>query len=237
MVSVCIATYNGEKYIEAQIKSILDQLNQDDEIIISDDSSTDKTLDIIRNLFDPRIKIFKDNTFHSPTFNFENALKQAKGEIIFLADQDDIWFPDRVSKAVMALKTSNIDCVICNRIIIDHNGNSNGEPIIQNDFTKIPFWKVLYHNPYIGCCMAFNRALLDKALPFPKNLPMHDLWIGLLAHKNKRSGFIPTPLIGYRRHGNNVTTGKSPYSVAYRILFRLRLVIQLWIRSHRKYKK
>ena len=234
MISVCVATYNGERYIETQIRSILDQLNKDDEIIISDDSSTDRTLDIIRSFNDSRIKLFEGNKFPSPTFNFENALKHAKGDFIFLSDQDDIWLDGRVSEAVAALKTSNIDCVICNRIIIDQNGDSNDEPVVSSDFTKSPFWKVLYHNPYIGCCMAFNRLLLDRALPFPKNLPMHDLWIGLLAHKNKRVGFIPTPLIGYRRHGNNVTTGKSPYSVIYRVLFRLRLVRQLWSRFHRK---
>ncbi|MDE5758415.1 MAG: glycosyltransferase, partial [Allobaculum sp.] len=91
MISVCIATYNGERYIETQIRSILDQLNEDDEIIISDDSSTDRTLDIIRSLNDSRIKLFAGNKFHSRTFNFENALKQATGDFIFLSDQDDIW--------------------------------------------------------------------------------------------------------------------------------------------------
>ena len=107
------------------------------------------------------------------------------------------------------------------------------EVVISNDFTKKSFIKVLIHNPYIGCCMAFSRKHLDLALPFPKNLPMHDLWIGLLAHKLKTIAFIPEPLIGYRRHGENVTTGKSPYSLFYRLFYRVRLISQIYKRLHR----
>ena len=90
MISVCMATYNGEKYIEEQLKSILSQLGENDEVIVSDDSSTDNTLAIVESFNDVRIKIFPNNKFHSPIFNFENALKQATGDYIFLSDQDDV---------------------------------------------------------------------------------------------------------------------------------------------------
>ena len=91
MVSVCLASYNGEKFIKQQIDSILCQLGKHDEIIISDDSSTDRTVQIIKNYNDPRIKLIEDCKFQSPIFNLENALKQAKGDYIFLSDQDDFW--------------------------------------------------------------------------------------------------------------------------------------------------
>ena len=75
MISVCMATYNGEKYIKEQLSSILSQLSEKDEIIVSDDSSTDKTVEIIESFQDKRIKILKNNKFRQPNLNFENALK------------------------------------------------------------------------------------------------------------------------------------------------------------------
>ncbi|MCM1140407.1 MAG: glycosyltransferase family 2 protein [Muribaculum sp.] len=229
MISVCLAVYNGEKYIREQLQSILEQLSENDEVIISDDGSKDKTVDIILSFNDPRIRVFLNSEEHGPVGNFENALKQATGEHIFLSDQDDIWLDGRVSLAVDALK-AGAACVICNRNLIDKNGITISENVIKEDFTKYPFWKVLLHNPYIGCCMAFTKRHLELCLPFPKSLPMHDWWIGLLAHKQKKVKFIEAPLISYRRHGNNVTTGKSPYTFLQRIVFRVRLHRQLYKR-------
>lgn len=91
MISVCMPTYNGEKFIRIQLESILSQLGNDDEIVISDDSSTDKTVEITKSFNDSRIHLLENNTFHSPIYNLENALKNAKGDFIFLSDQDDEW--------------------------------------------------------------------------------------------------------------------------------------------------
>lgn len=91
MISVCIATYNGEKFIKQQLTSILEQLAPADEIIVSDDNSKDNTRNIIEELNDGRIKIIDGPGMSSPTKNFEQALKHAKGDYIFLADQDDVW--------------------------------------------------------------------------------------------------------------------------------------------------
>ena len=85
MISVCMATFNGEKYIEEQINSILLQLGKEDEIIISDDGSTDNTLDIIRELNDERIKLYQNNKQHGYAHNFENALIHASGDYIFFS--------------------------------------------------------------------------------------------------------------------------------------------------------
>ncbi len=86
-ISVCMATHNGGRYLRQQLESILRQLGPDDEVVISDDSSTDNTLAIINCFADPRICTLTNNTFSSPIFNFENALKHATGEIIVLSDQ------------------------------------------------------------------------------------------------------------------------------------------------------
>ena len=96
MISVCMATHNGERFIREQIVSILRQLGPMDEVVVSDDSSTDGTTQVLRSLSDGRIRILH----HQPrriTDNFENALKSAKGDYIYLADQDDIWVDGRVA--------------------------------------------------------------------------------------------------------------------------------------------
>ena len=110
MISVCVATYNGEKFIREQIESILCQLSSDDEIIVSDDGSTDGTIVIINCIGDKRIRIIEGPRKHSPTFNFENALKEAKGDYIFLADQDDVWKTNKVEVCMKWLQ--KYDCVV-----------------------------------------------------------------------------------------------------------------------------
>ena len=130
MISVCMATYNGERFIKEQIDQILPQLSQDDELIISDDGSTDRTLEIIASYKDERIKVFhhqkKGNKYYPTlslcysTSNFENALQQAKGDYIFLSDQDDIWEKNKVKICVELLR--NYDYVIHNFSVINENG-------------------------------------------------------------------------------------------------------------------
>lgn len=233
MISVCMATYNGEKYLKEQIDSILTQLSDNDELIISDDGSTDNTLKIIARINDSRIVLLQNQHKHGPVGNFENALKRAKGDYIFLSDQDDVWIPGKVASSIETLSRNNVECVVSNRVLIDETGAGNDIPVNNCEFTKFPFLKVLSHNPYIGCCMAFTKAHLNLALPFPQSIPMHDLWIGLLAHKQKKVRYLDKPLIKYRRHANNVTTGKSPYSIYYRVSYRIRLLIDIIKRLNR----
>ena len=121
MISVCIATYNGEKFIKEQIDSILRQLSLDDEIIVSDDGSTDDTISIIISIDDKRIRIIEGPRKHSPTLNFECAMKEAKGDYIFLADQDDVWKPNKVEVCFKWLQ--NYDCVVSDAEVTDSNLN------------------------------------------------------------------------------------------------------------------
>lgn len=216
-----MATYNGEKYIKEQIDSILKQLGSDDELIISDDGSKDETINIIISINDQRIHVYQNQNKLGPIKNFENALKHAKGDYIFLSDQDDIWMPNKVEKCIEVLKQQEINCVVTNKIIIDKNGIPDGFSNIKYDFTKFSFLRVLTKNPYMGCCMAFNRQLLSICIPFPDKIPMHDIWIGLIAHLKKSVKFIEDPLIAYRRHSNNVTADKSPYSIFTKCKFRI----------------
>ena len=204
MISVCMPTYNGEKFIRIQLESILSQLGNDDEVVISDDSSTDKTAEIIKSFNDSRIHLLENNSFHSPIYNLENALKNAKGDFIFLSDQDEEWAVDKVSVCMEKLK--DCDLLIHDADIVDGNGNQTAESFFKLNHTKSGKFYNLLKNGYLGCCMCFSKKLLNQFLPFPKKLPMHDIYIGNFAAFNGyRIKFIEDKLIHYRRHGNNAS--------------------------------
>ena len=237
MISVCIPTYNGGKFIRLQLESILSQLSNDDEVIISDDSSSDNTLEIINSFQDKRIRVFSNNTFHSPIYNLENALKQAKGDYIFLSDQDDEWKLNKVTVVMEHLK--NAELVVHDAEVVDGERNLSFNSFYELNHTKYGKFYNLLKNGYVGCCMAFNRHVLEACLPFPKNIPMHDLWIGNVAAFNcGRVLFIKDKLLSYRRHGNNasITGEKSHRSIYARISDRLS-IIQNILRLRRNIKE
>ena len=222
-----MATYNGAQYIHRQIASILAQLHSEDELIISDDSSQDGTLAIIRSFEDPRIRLHPGQTFRSPVYNFEHALSEATGEIIFLADQDDVWLAGRVDRALEVLK--RVHLVACDALLVDR-----GEQPLHSTLSSIyPFQTGLIRNfvrnSYTGCCMAFRKEVLAAALPFPARLPWHDWWIGLLAEALFSTTFLREPLLLYRRHETNAspTGGKSPYGLRHAMETRMRLLLPL----------
>jgi glycosyltransferase involved in cell wall biosynthesis len=220
-ISVCIATYNGEKFIKEQLDSILIQLNFDDEIIISDDSSTDRTIEIIESYNENRIKLLKNNTFCNPIFNIENALKLVKGDYIFLADQDDIWFATKVQ--TMLKYFEKYDMIVSDCVVMDEKGGVIYESFFELNKSKSGFANNLLRNGYIGCCMALKRKVLEKSIPFPKDIPLHDLWLGFIAEVFFEPIFIKEKLIYYRRHQNafSYTGGKSKFSFLKKISFRI----------------
>lgn len=242
MTSVCMAAYNGERFIKEQIDSILCQLSPDDELIISDDGSTDRTLEIIASYNDARIKLLhhKKNpklakvkcscNFYYATENFENALKEAKGDYIFLSDQDDVWLPEKKDRMIACLEKSGADCAMCNFSLIDENGVKTGNLGFEKNPNLHSLVSKILRSRLIGSSMAFKKEVLDFALPFPKNLIAHDLWIGCLA---KKMIFVDEPLTLYRRYGGNVSsgTGKSPNSFFYKIVYRLKFLQLVLVRK------
>lgn len=213
MVSVCIATYNGEKYLREQIDSILNQLHDDDEIIVSDDGSTDSTIQILESYQDDRIRIFVNTGIHGVNANFENALANATGEYIFLSDQDDVWLPGKVEACIEALKDA--DCVVHDCFVTDQNLQVTGDSFFKERNSGKGFWKNIYKNTYLGCCMAFKKDIIADVLPIPKTTAFfHDNWIGCMADLKYRLVFIPFKGILFRRHGNNTssTSKTSSYS-------------------------
>lgn len=229
-ISVCMATRNGEKYIGRQMESILKQLEDEDEVIVSDDSSTDRTIGIIQNFSDERIKLFEHNTFLSPVYNFENACKKATGENIVLADQDDIWLDNKIEivRRKLAEKKGQIYTIMMDGEIIDEKDKSQGETLFGMVKVGKGIMKNIYRNCYVGCSMAFTRDLLKVALPFPPHIPMHDSWLGILSEIFGEVEFVPEKTIKYRRHAVNesfrkrsvITQVRWRYFLAYQLLHR-----------------
>ena len=221
MISVCIATYNGARYIGEQLASILKQLSAEDEVVVSDDGSTDGTLDIVRSFNDRRIRTVDGPRRHSPTLNFEWALRNAKGEYIFLADQDDVWLEGKVRRCVEELQMC--DCVVSDARVTDSLLNTTSESLFQlMHVRRGRLSNLLWRNGYTGCCMAFKREVLSKALPFPTDIPMHDIWIGNVAAFCGRLHFIDDRLLLFRRHDATAScNGKgSTYSLWQKLSFR-----------------
>lgn len=234
-ISVCMAAFNGELYIREQIESILKQLKVDDELIISDDNSTDKTSDIVREINDPRIKFIVNNGEKGYAKNFENALKQSSGDIIFLSDQDDVWVENKVE--VLLKHLENSDMVISNAKIVD----SKLQVINDSHFllynVEKGFWKNFLKTRYIGACMAFKREVLLKALPFPKQQKYcaHDYWLTIIGEAYFKVSLENRPLLLYRRHGGNASSGGSisqnPF--LFKVFVRLYCVFNLLTRMRK----
>lgn len=207
-ISVAMATYNGEKYLKDQLDSILSQLNNNDEVIISDDGSIDKTRIIINSYKDKRIKLI-DGPKKRVKQNFANAIKSCNGKYIFLSDQDDIWMDNKVEKVIETFENNKCVCVVHDCLVFDNESNNT----IYDSFYKFRksgkgILKNIWKNTYIGCCMAIDSNIKEKILPIPNDIEMHDQWIGILSEKLGKSIFINDKLIKYRRHNDNVSQMK-----------------------------
>lgn len=234
MISVCMATYNGQKYIREQIDSILCQLNADDELVISDDHSSDDTAEIIRSYNDKRIKFYFNELKKGVTHNFENALLKSKGDILFLADQDDVWLPGKLEKMVAFMQQGGYDVVECNCALVDENLNVTKEQYYCAEFPQQK--SVLGNfvvNSWLGSCMAFKRKVFEASLPFPDKVAAHDLWICLFAQMHFKCGYTQEVMQLYRRHSNTVSFagGKSTNSLYYKLSYRAYLAWHLLLRS------
>jgi glycosyltransferase involved in cell wall biosynthesis len=197
-ISVVLAAYNGEPYIEQQLRSLLAGLDEYDEIVLADDASSDRTVDIVRGLGEPRIRLLTFNTRVGYQRNFERAIHSARGHYIFFSDQDDVCLPARVPLSLAALKDH--ECVCGDAIVVDAQLNELQPSYFAwreaGDFTPLH----LFARPsVIGATIACTRGFVAKALPLPARIP-HDHWLSLLAAARGQLHVIRQPLILYRRH-------------------------------------
>lgn len=214
-VSVAMAVYNGEKYIQEQLDSILKQLSDEDELVISYDESADKTLDIIKEYAEkwPQVKVYYDpgcGVFS----NFENAISKCEGDYIFISDQDDVWDKNKISHIVEAFEQTKADMIIHNGVHIDRNGD-----VISEDFFGLyNIRKGIIRNflrpRYSGCCTAFTKKMKQLILPIPPQVGAYDHWIGMIGETQGEIIFDSKVLLYHRLHGDNVTVStRNPVEI------------------------
>jgi glycosyltransferase involved in cell wall biosynthesis len=230
-----MATYNGENYITEQIDSILNQLKSEDEFIICDDVSSDKTISIIKSYNDSRIRLIQNPIRLGVINNFGKCIQSAKNEFIFLADQDDIWLPDKTEKILKIFyEFPEVTLVLSNAHIINENN-----VVIKDKFFKFYGLKTsrfpraiknIIKNNYLGAAIAFRKSMTKYILPIPEDVPMHDMWIGIINDIFGKTYYLDEPLIKYRRHSDNVTSGKHA-SVPQMLKWRYLLIKRLLGRS------
>ena len=207
MISVCMAAYKGEKYIQEQVESILQNLSPNDELIVSDDAKDNNLASYLERISEKTgIKIhFLEGPQQGVVENFEHAMERARGDVIFLADQDDVWMPDKVEKVMKHFENPNCMMVVHDAGLIDENGKDLGTNMFDIRNSGPGMLKNIWKNSFVGCCMAFRKEVRDKALPIPDRGMLHDQWLGLQAHKIGQVEFEKERLIQYRRHENNVS--------------------------------
>lgn len=236
MISVVLAAFHGEDYIANQVTSILAQLSANDELIITDDDINGQTKQAVAQAApdDKRIRYIA-GPGKGVVYNFEYGLSQAKGDIIFLSDQDDVWLPDKVKTCTDILLNNDVDFIMHDAFLTNAALEKTGGTFFTEYTVREGYWKNIIRNSFKGCCMVFRRSVLTYALPFPEKLPMHDQWIGLLATRYARVQFLDTPLILHRRHEQSITGGEGG-SITEKIKWRMSLLLSL-AKRNKKIKK
>jgi hypothetical protein len=198
MRSVVLASCQGERFIGEQLDSIIPQLSPDDEIIISDDASTDATLAVVAQRQDRRIRVLRNESRVGYIDNFQRAINQSIGEFIFFSDQDDVWLPGKVAMFDRALG-SNF-CVSSDAIVVDEHLRQIYPSYFQwRGARSFSAWSIFIKPPIIGATIACTRQYLDRLLPLPPGIP-HDFWITFNAAWDGTLGIVHAPQILYRRH-------------------------------------
>ena len=217
-ISICMATYNGARYIEHQIESIFAQSNQDWQLIIRDDGSDDNTVSIIENYAAKhrgKIKLIKDNNSQlGATLNFGYLLEHADTEYIMFSDQDDIWLPNKVEMTLNTIKEAekiypDMPLLVHTDLrVVDSDLNTIANsmwsyqkllPDIGNNLKKI-----MAHNVVTGSAMMINRKAKEVSIPVPREAIMHDWWIAINVAMHGKIVYVSTPSILYRQHSKNV---------------------------------
>jgi glycosyltransferase involved in cell wall biosynthesis len=204
-ISIVMTVYNGEKYLKEQIDSFLNQTLLPNEIIIADDCSSDKTIEIIEKYkknFPNKIKIFKNEHNLGFTKNFEKAISKSSGDIIFLSDQDDVWYKNKIQTVIKKFKTNpNIDLII-------HDADLVNENLKKTNHSAISQIVLGFNNTDVfitGALTSFNKKLIKYFLPFPKNLIGHDGFMHFVSKNLGTRMVINDKLQMVRRHTNNTS--------------------------------
>ncbi|MDQ0839836.1 glycosyltransferase [Sphingomonas faeni] len=222
-VSFVVATFNGAIYVEEQLHSILAALGEEDEVIVSDDGSSDGTIERVRAINDPRIYVVIGDVRLGYQGNFARAISAARGRYIFFSDQDDVCLPARVPLSLEALEGAS--CVCGDAVVVDQNLDVLHASHFMQRGAKFSALSIVMRPSVIGATLACTRAFLMRHLPFPEGVP-HDMWLSFHAARIGQLAVVREPFILYRRHGTalSATGAVSKRSYLKRIRERLLLI-------------
>lgn len=229
-ILILMASYNGEAFIAQQIESIQNQNIREWNLLIRDDGSTDSTLNIISKYIhiDKRIVHLEDKKGNLGVINNFNELMRCaltgSADLIFFADQDDVWFPDKLEIFInkyheLADKNGSATPILVHSDmqVVDTNLNLIQASLMKRvgikPVDKNPLNRLLIQNYVGGCAMACNRALLEICFPLPGNIIMHDWWFALCAAACGQIGSIESQTMQYRQHGDNQCGAKDVFSM------------------------
>ncbi len=236
-ISIALATYNAERYLQTQLDSIAAQSHPPDELVITDDGSTDKTLKIIYDFsrstsFDVRFSRNERRLGYSQNFN--RALLQTTGDIVFLCDQDDVWFPEKLAIMTDTLTADPDTLLLMNDAALT---DENLKPVGLTKLGQIRSAGLPESSFVMGCCVAMKRDLLELTLPIPEGSVSHDSWLVVFAQELGRKRIAETILQYYRRH--SASTVKSIVNApmkATRLRFAMETLKRVWqgnkVRAH-----
>jgi glycosyltransferase involved in cell wall biosynthesis len=229
-ISVALCTFNGERFIGEQVQSILAQTSVPDEIVVSDDASSDNTVTIIEDLVGEfnasnggqplALRVLRNDSPLGVTRNFEQAIAATTGELIALCDQDDRWRPDRVEVAVAQFQSRpRLLLLFANARLVDANGDPLGDSLFEalavtrreRDEVRSgeALAALLGRNLVTGATTVFRRALFDTARPFPDEW-VHDEWLAAIAAATGEIDYVDDELVDYRQHGSNEIGAQRP---------------------------
>jgi len=228
-IDILLATYNGEKYLKEQLDSLFSQTFQDFKILIRDDNSNDKTIDIIRiyqKKYPKRVIFIEDNLGNlGSSKSFMKLLQHADSEYIMFCDQDDVWLPTKIEVSFNKIIEQERNSDICIPLLVFTDLKVVDEQLntVQESFWRyqklIPkvsknWKKLLAQNVITGCTIIMNKKAKEVSLPFELEMMIHDQWIGVNVAKYGKVDYIEEQTILYRQHGNNVA-GAHSYGYKY----------------------
>ncbi len=219
-VSVVLCTYNGERFLREQLDSIVCQKYPAFELIIQDDCSTDRTVEIIKEYASryPWIHLYSNETNLGFKNNFGTAIAKATGDLVALCDQDDIWLDNHLKVLVDTIKDNVLACA-CS-LLVNKDGVSIGFTTDEEKgFSYFPkgdiekAYRIFYNcGFYMGHNMLADREWLQSAIPIPSGSVYHDLWFAAFACMKGGMSYSDTVITYYRQHNGNVTKNRK-YSI------------------------
>lgn len=247
-IDILLSTYNGEKYLSFLLDSLLSQTYKDFKVVVRDDGSSDNTIQILEQYIDKYpdfiIQVDKSSSNIGVIKSFERLLKESMSQFVMFCDQDDVWFPDKIEKTFSKMKEYETQvynlpilihtdlCVVDSQMNVIANSfwkYSNINPSFLLDFNYLGVC-----NSVTGCTVMVNKQAVQKALPFPDEVLMHDSWISLVVAKYGKIGFLNSPTIYYRQHESNEVGAKEDKGTCSYVINKIKMLRTVFTNNKRQ---